>query len=442
VGGGGGAGDGGGAAGGGAGGADGGAGGGGAAGGAGGDGTGGGGAAGGAGGAGGGGAAGAGSGGAGGSDACDPDGEADCCPDDPSKTEPGVCGCGTADTDGDVDGVPDCDDAEPHGWNRRITLDGGQIAGALTNFAVLVRIADEHLKGAAAANGGDIYFAAADQTTLLDFEIESYAAETGALVAWVKLPTLSAGADAVLYLGYDDGKTDRADAAGVWSVYRNVWHLGQDPSAGADAVTDSTGRAHGTAQGGMSAASRVAAVAGNGFRFDGSNDQVTFTNDLTGGTPSTLSAWVRQANDPGDNGSAILSFGTGSLNDARFLLSRAEQDRLKCGFYGNDEFATVLPLETWKHVAWVWTGSQSTFVVDGAVVAGPLNHNGATTMGTAGSIGGATFGYDFFLTGALDEVRRTADARSTAWLTTEYANQRPGSTFLKTLGEPAAAPAH
>jgi hypothetical protein len=34
----------------------------------------------------------------------------DCCPDDPSKTAPGVCGCGVPDLDGDEDGTLDCED--------------------------------------------------------------------------------------------------------------------------------------------------------------------------------------------------------------------------------------------------------------------------------------------------------------------------------------------
>ncbi len=43
----------------------------------------------------------------------DEDGTPDCedlCPKDPNKTEPGVCGCGVADTDADGDGTPDCND--------------------------------------------------------------------------------------------------------------------------------------------------------------------------------------------------------------------------------------------------------------------------------------------------------------------------------------------
>jgi hypothetical protein len=45
----------------------------------------------------------------------DGDGTADCidgCPNDPNKTEPGICGCGVADTDTDGDGTLDCLDTD------------------------------------------------------------------------------------------------------------------------------------------------------------------------------------------------------------------------------------------------------------------------------------------------------------------------------------------
>lgn len=48
-------------------------------------------------------------------------GTADCddgCPDDPNKTVPGICGCGTPDTDSDGDGTADCDDGCPDDPNK------------------------------------------------------------------------------------------------------------------------------------------------------------------------------------------------------------------------------------------------------------------------------------------------------------------------------------
>ena len=53
----------------------------------------------------------------------DSDGDtvADCideCPADPLKTTPGICGCGVADTDSDQDGTPDCNDGCPADPNK------------------------------------------------------------------------------------------------------------------------------------------------------------------------------------------------------------------------------------------------------------------------------------------------------------------------------------
>jgi len=52
----------------------------------------------------------------------------DNCPNDPNKTEPGICGCGVADTDSDGDGTPDCNDDDddndgmPDEWEEQYDL--------------------------------------------------------------------------------------------------------------------------------------------------------------------------------------------------------------------------------------------------------------------------------------------------------------------------------
>lgn len=44
--------------------------------------------------------------------------EVDGCPNDPNKIEPGLCGCGVADTDTDSDETPDCNDGCPNDPNK------------------------------------------------------------------------------------------------------------------------------------------------------------------------------------------------------------------------------------------------------------------------------------------------------------------------------------
>ena len=79
------------------------------------------------------------------------------------------------------------------------------------------------------ANGYDIaFYSDSGLTTLMDFEIETWSATTGELVAWVRVPTLSHTVDTVLYLGYGKSSitTDQSNRTGVWDAnFHAVYHL-------------------------------------------------------------------------------------------------------------------------------------------------------------------------------------------------------------------------
>lgn len=67
----------------------------------------------------------------------DGDGAADCvdgCPSDPQKAAPGECGCGIADTDGDEDGVADCNDLCPDTPIGTIVDEDGCTVGVAADF--------------------------------------------------------------------------------------------------------------------------------------------------------------------------------------------------------------------------------------------------------------------------------------------------------------------
>jgi hypothetical protein len=333
-----------------------------------------------------------------------------------------------------------------YGWRRRLIIDGSQVSEPLSDFPVLVRLSDAHLAANAAAGGEDLYFTADDGLTLLDFEIEHYDVqdEHGELVAWVRVPSLDAGVDTTIYFGYGDGKSGRSKASAVWSDFHNVWHLSQDPSAGDSALRDSTERAHGTAHSSMTAQASVSGLAGRALDFDGVDDEVTFFNDLWGSGPSTFSGWVKQVGSLGEYGTAMISVGDGTVDrSARFMLSHADDGRVKCGFMGDDDLTTaVLPLDEWKYLSWTWDGRESAVYIDAVRVLGPASHTQVATAGLTGKLGSSSFRFEYFMFGQLDELHISTSARSSAWISAEYANQRPASTFIKLVSEPEPGVAH
>lgn len=104
-------------------------------------------------------------------------------------------------------------------WSARkpITVDASLVDATVTDFALLIDIVDPQLQSQALADGSDIVFTAADGVTRLDHVVEQYDSGSGALTAWVRVPTLSASENTELFLYYANATADeQSDTTGVF----------------------------------------------------------------------------------------------------------------------------------------------------------------------------------------------------------------------------------
>lgn len=141
--------------------------------------------------------------------------------------------------------------ANGYSFRRQITIDKSIVPSDQTNYPFLFSGTYTYLK--TTANGGqvettggwDVRFETIDGIKL-DHEIESWSATTGAISAWVRIPTLSSSANTKIWVYYGNPslKGSEENAGGVWpSDYKAVYHFGQhsDVASFIDTFTDTNG---------------------------------------------------------------------------------------------------------------------------------------------------------------------------------------------------------
>ncbi len=129
----------------------------------------------------------------------------------------------------------------PSGYSfyKKLTLQESQISSSNTNisgFPVLVRITDPDLKSVAnggkvySNNGYDIIYTANDRNTLLPFQVEEYDPTTGELVAWVKIPIVSATVNTDFYMLFGNPSANvNLGSKSTWDAnFKAVYHLNSD----------------------------------------------------------------------------------------------------------------------------------------------------------------------------------------------------------------------
>ncbi len=321
-------------------------------------------------------------------------------------------------------------------FRKQLNLDASQLpAGeALKDFPVMVNIKDDDLRSASnggkvvSEKGADIRFTKADGVSLLDYEIESYNAVTGELIAWVKLDAISDKKAEPVFLYFSNKFAADESSQNAWNkTYKGVWHL-------KGALNSKIPHSNQYSQEVKTDGSKEVYVAAekNSSQYACLNtpEDVDITGDIT------LSAWVYItdkkeqtiiSNQSGFNGGYRL----GINKDHRVEFQVRNQNAEPASIEGKE--GTELMKEQWVHVAAVYSDEGDSMAT---YINGKLERSIKTDISMAGSTEALQIGREpsrkiFYFGGKMDEVHISNIARSTAWLNAEYASQLKPKEFLK-----------
>jgi hypothetical protein len=312
-------------------------------------------------------------------------------------------------------------------YRRRIVIDHTKVAANLTNFPVLVDITDSAFSTDANVDGNDFVFTAADATTRLNHEIESY--HDNHLVAWVNVPLVSSTQDTVLYLYYghiDSEIESQANPTAVWdSTYDAVHHL--EETAGD--ILDSTGNGNnGTANGDLT--QNTDGKVDGADSFDGVDDNIRLPQVFRTQNTFTIEGWVYA-----DAKHGYIVGQRDTLNHGVLLQYYAPSSNFQ--FFVNSSKLTVsATANAWHYVVATFDGTTARLSVDASA---PVAAAGSITWPSIDTVLGNNSGpVKKPFTGKLDEIRISNVARSTAYVQTAYNNQGFLGTFM-TIGNKETA---
>jgi concanavalin A-like lectin/glucanase superfamily protein len=350
-----------------------------------------------------------------------------------------ITGCGFApaasptSNDGGGSGAPPAD-AGPH-FRKVITL-AVNSPTELRDFPISIITRDPDLEQMAQPDASDIAFTTLDGAPLA-YELVSFDKPSGALEAWVRIPSVTASTQIALVYG----GSSIASSGTVWSpsIYAAAWHFAETSGP----WMDSAGGHRVTPPSAGSTAAVVPGIAGSARQFDGIDDATQADPAESGldfGTSSfTVQAWVNVAHSADaydmviDKGGDVakpgycFTLGTGNW------YAEVGDDNYIAATFGSE-------LSLLGH----WT--QLTAVIDRTSNNLLAYTNGAFSsslpFGTIGSVDGATplaigsMQSEYRFEGIVDEIRVVKVALSADWIAAEWRNATMRSQFV-TYGSPA-----
>jgi hypothetical protein len=343
--------------------------------------------------------------------------------------------------------------ALPYYHRKSLTISQDNVVGNLVDFPVLIDLYDTDLRTDVRPDGRDIAFAIGE--TALAYEVElfepSYNLTHAHLLAWVKVPVLSASSDTVIDVYYGNPLAPVTYSSGpVWDAgYLGIWHLSESGTGAPDEYLDSSLYGN-DAQGGEGNASfvptRVSGKIGAAQDFnnlDGYYDLIDCGDsplwDIDG-YQITLEAWIQHDITPNthvygilnhkgwyDGYSLYINYGGGSTIKPTFSLP-GETNQL---VGANDVTGG-----TWHQVVAVYDGALMRIFVDGIQDPNVMVKTDAiepSSMEKGLWIGHGDQPKDKVWSaewdGQIDEVRISNVARSTNWVATQFQNQDDPNSF-------------
>ncbi len=323
-------------------------------------------------------------------------------------------------------------------FRKTISFDNTLRPENLIDFPVLVALDSSRIDyGDTRDEGQDLRFFDADGTPLAH-EIESWY-EGGTSYVWVKVPRIDASsATDSIWMYYGNASApDGQNPAAVWSDYRGVYHLNEDPGA-AGTVTDSAGNFDANNGGTADSDGKI----GNAQQFNGTSDHIDLGQNrdwINSATSSSLSIWMKADSTSGSDYMLGVSVnGASDTSSSRIAINRSGED-IELIARSMDDGSDVVYATTSSNplTAGAWhlvTGTVDyasdtnniKIYVDGALEA-TFSHdftNNAVpaTNSTNAAIGSnEDLGTPYF-EGALDEARIAAKLRSAEWVSAQYAS--------------------
>jgi DNA-binding beta-propeller fold protein YncE len=272
----------------------------------------------------------------------------------------------------------------------------------------------------------------------LSFETESYTSSTGALIDWVKMPTIAT--NTVIYACYGDSTvtTDQSHPSSTWnSNYVGVWHFPNGTLLNAsDSTSNANNSATTTATAALGYMDGGAAVTSTQTMIVPSSASLNFAGAMT------LDTWVYPTTSSTYQALIIKETNSSTRQYALDLSALGTGDLYFGGSGHKASDYAVNPgwaVNAWNHIAVAANGTTVNMYVNGALANSTATSTDASVATNQVSFGREATANLYELFGRLDEARIMKTAASSSWILTEYNNESSPNTFY-TIGSEVSNP--